>query len=75
MSYRVSEEQAQALGRVAVVYGGNSAERPVSLKSGEAVLQALLRAGVDAFGIDLLALMGRLTLSHNSANTRLIVCF
>ena len=60
MSYRVSEEQAQALGRVAVVYGGNSAERPVSLKSGEAVLQALLRAGVDAFGIDLFGPAGAL---------------
>ncbi len=40
------------LGRVAVIYGGSSAEREVSLKSGAAVLAALQRAGVDAIGYD-----------------------
>jgi D-alanine-D-alanine ligase len=44
---------AGAMGRVAVLMGGNSAERPISLKSGAAVLKALQEAGVDAFGIDL----------------------
>jgi D-alanine-D-alanine ligase len=39
-------------GRVAVLYGGDSAEREVSLASGEMVLGALRRAGVDAHGID-----------------------
>lgn len=39
-------------GKVAVVYGGNSSEREVSLWSGEAVLQALLRQGIDAHGVD-----------------------
>ncbi|SDO99142.1 D-alanine--D-alanine ligase [Pseudomonas jinjuensis] len=39
-------------GRVAVLYGGKSAEREVSLNSGAMVLQALQTAGVDAFGID-----------------------
>ena len=42
----------QAFGRVAVLYGGSSAEREVSLQSGAAVLAALQQAGVDAFGID-----------------------
>ncbi|MGQ7959385.1 D-alanine--D-alanine ligase [Pseudomonas sp. SP16.1] len=42
----------QAFGRVAVLFGGKSAEREVSLKSGNAVLGALQAAGVDAFGID-----------------------
>lgn len=42
----------KALGRVAVLYGGRSAEREVSLKSGAAVLAALQAAGVDAFAID-----------------------
>lgn len=42
----------KAFGRVAVLYGGTSAEREVSLKSGAAVLAALEGAGVDAFGID-----------------------
>lgn len=42
----------QAFGRVAVLYGGCSAERAVSLKSGAAVLEALQQAGVDAFAID-----------------------
>ncbi len=37
---------------MAVLFGGKSAERPVSLKSGAAVLAALQEAGVDAFGID-----------------------
>ncbi len=41
-----------AFGRVAVLYGGRSAEREVSLKSGAAVLAALQETGVDAFGID-----------------------
>ena len=41
----------QAFGRVAVLFGGKSAEREVSLKSGAAVLAALQGAGVDAFGI------------------------
>ncbi|MCP4598137.1 D-alanine--D-alanine ligase [Neptuniibacter sp.] len=53
MTYQVDEQLKSALGRVAVVYGGNSSERPVSLKSGAAVLAGLQRAGVDAFGIDL----------------------
>ena len=39
-------------GKVAVLYGGTSAEREVSLKSGNAVLAALQRGGVDAHGID-----------------------
>lgn len=39
-------------GRVAVLYGGKSAEREVSLKSGAQVLGALQDAGVDVFGID-----------------------
>ncbi len=39
-------------GRVAVLMGGWSSEREVSLNSGTAVLQALQRKGVDAHGID-----------------------
>ena len=35
-------------GKVAVLLGGKSGEREVSLKSGHAVLAALLRQGVDA---------------------------
>ena len=44
---------AAKCGRVAVLMGGNSAEREVSLKSGQAVYQALLEAGVDAVAVDL----------------------
>ncbi|WP_296188424.1 D-alanine--D-alanine ligase [Pseudomonas sp. UBA1879] len=44
--------EPKSFGRVAVLFGGKSAEREVSLKSGNAVLEALLSAGVDAFGID-----------------------
>ena len=39
-------------GRVAVLMGGWSAERIVSLNSGQAVLDALLRQGVNAQGLD-----------------------
>ncbi|MDH5324296.1 MAG: D-alanine--D-alanine ligase [Gammaproteobacteria bacterium] len=40
------------LGKVAVLMGGTSAEREVSLKSGAAVLSALQSRGVDAHGMD-----------------------
>ncbi len=39
-------------GRVVVLFGGDSAEREVSLKSGTAVLASLTRSGVDAIGFD-----------------------
>ncbi|MDV2858834.1 D-alanine--D-alanine ligase [Oceanimonas sp. CAM02] len=39
-------------GKVAVLFGGCSAEREVSLRSGAAVLTGLQRAGVNAHGID-----------------------
>jgi D-alanine-D-alanine ligase len=39
-------------GKVAVLFGGKSGEREVSLKSGVAVLAALLRQGVDAEAFD-----------------------
>lgn len=38
--------------KVAVLLGGTSNEREISLKSGSAVLSALLRMGIDAKGID-----------------------
>lgn len=39
-------------GKVAVMFGGDSAEREVSLKSGTAVLDALVRQGIDAHAFD-----------------------
>ena len=39
-------------GRVAVIFGGTSTEREVSLKTGAAVLAALQRRGVDAYAFD-----------------------
>ena len=47
-----STRDPKEFGRVAVLFGGKSAEREVSLKSGAAVLEALQAAGVEAFGID-----------------------
>jgi len=49
----VSADVIKQLGRVAVLMGGTSAERPVSLNSGNAVLKGLKQAGVDAFPIDI----------------------
>ncbi|HLQ11744.1 MAG TPA: D-alanine--D-alanine ligase [Steroidobacteraceae bacterium] len=43
---------AADFGRVAVLYGGSSAEREISLLTGAAVLAALKRRGVDAHGFD-----------------------
>ncbi|MCG6200364.1 D-alanine--D-alanine ligase [Psychromonas antarctica] len=39
-------------GKVAVLLGGNSAEREVSLRSGRAVLNSLLAQGIDAIALD-----------------------
>ncbi|PKG64088.1 MULTISPECIES: D-alanine--D-alanine ligase [Pseudoalteromonas] len=39
-------------GKVAVLLGGNSAEREVSLRSGQAVLNALQTSGIDAIAFD-----------------------
>ena len=47
--------KAADFGKVAVLMGGRSAEREVSLKSGNAVLAALQQRGVDAHGIDVSA--------------------
>ncbi|MBE0505371.1 MAG: D-alanine--D-alanine ligase [Marinospirillum sp.] len=49
----LTEQEIHAYGRVAVLMGGCSAEREVSLRSGQAVLDALLRSGVNAFGLEL----------------------
>lgn len=45
-------ERATDFGRVAVLYGGVSGERDISLMTGNAVLGALQERGVDAHGID-----------------------
>lgn len=42
-----------SLGRIVVLYGGQSGEREVSLKGGKAVLVALQTKGLDAHGLDL----------------------
>ncbi len=42
----------KSLGKVAVLFGGSSAERDISIMSGTGVLQALQSVGVDAFAFD-----------------------
>ncbi|MBR9867860.1 MAG: D-alanine--D-alanine ligase [Oceanospirillales bacterium] len=54
-TFMISDQERAQFGRVAVLYGGSSAERSISLKSGAEVLKGLQRANVDAFGIDLCA--------------------
>ncbi|MBS0375470.1 MAG: D-alanine--D-alanine ligase [Proteobacteria bacterium] len=49
---RVAVRAAAEFGRVAVLYGGDSSEREVSLESGRNVLEALRRRGVAAEGVD-----------------------
>lgn len=48
----ISETLRNQLGRVGVLFGGDSAERDISLQSGAAVLEALIAANVNAVGID-----------------------
>lgn len=47
-----SKSLENSFGRVAVMMGGDSAEREVSLQSGQAALAALKRKGIDAFALD-----------------------
>jgi D-alanine-D-alanine ligase len=48
----MSDVDVKALGKVAVLMGGDSAERPVSFMSGNGVLAALRAQGVDAHAFD-----------------------
>ena len=62
-------------GRVAVLMGGSSSERDVSLDSGRNVLEALLRRGVDAVAVDgipalVAALTEKGTFSFSAAKTK-----
>jgi D-alanine-D-alanine ligase len=62
---RVSDPRE--FGRVAVLMGGTSSEREVSLDSGRNVLEALLRLGVDAVAVDgIPALVQSLTAADRS---------
>ncbi|MBM3397665.1 MAG: D-alanine--D-alanine ligase [Betaproteobacteria bacterium] len=47
-----SRKVCASLGKVAVLMGGRSAEREVSLMSGQGVLNALIESGVDAHAFD-----------------------
>jgi len=44
--------QLQALGKIGVLFGGESAEREISLRSGKAVFAALQNLGADVVAID-----------------------
>ena len=48
----ITESEAKALGKVGVLFGGRSAEREISLISGNGVLQALKSKGIDAHAFD-----------------------
>lgn len=48
-----SVKDPKEFGKVAVAMGGSAAEREISLNSGKAVLEALLRKKVDAVGVDI----------------------
>ncbi len=50
--HRILIEDAAEFGRVAVMYGGFSSEREVSLDTGAAVTAALQSRNIDAIGWD-----------------------
>lgn len=52
-------ERVRRYGRVAVLMGGWSGERPVSLVTGQSILAALQRQGVDAHAVDFTPERGR----------------
>lgn len=52
MNMKPNAIDPKSLGKVAVLMGGHSAEREVSLMSGQGVLEALLSKGVDAHAFD-----------------------
>lgn len=52
MSLKLTEQQIAHYGKVAVLLGGFSAEREISLMTGNAVLAALKSIGIDAHAVD-----------------------
>lgn len=52
MTETVNTSMQQKYGRVGVLYGGASAERDISLLSGNSVIKSLRRSGVDVVPID-----------------------
>lgn len=52
MNSTIGTYDAKDFGRVALLMGGTSAEREISLRSGQAVLEALRRQGIDVVPID-----------------------
>ena len=47
-----AKKKSDQFGKVAVLMGGRSAERDISIMSGEAVLKALIAQGINAHGFD-----------------------
>jgi len=52
-------------GKVAVLMGGSSAERNISLQSGAAVLDSLKRNNIDAYGVDMDRNVARILMEDN----------
>jgi D-alanine-D-alanine ligase len=48
----VTEQKPLTRSKIGVLMGGQSSEREVSLKTGEAVYRSLVRSGYDAVAID-----------------------
>ena len=48
----VTERKPLTRSKIGVLMGGQSSEREVSLKTGEAVYRSLVRSGYDAVAID-----------------------
>ena len=64
MNSATDTQAGSAYGKVAVLMGGISAERQISLQTGQAVYDALLRKGIDAHVID----VGREAVTTLAAN-------
>ena len=52
MNLKDKQQLIAEAGKVAVLIGGNSAEKEISLLGGKLVLEALIQVGIEAVGID-----------------------
>lgn len=53
MTHSEQQQLIKSLGRIAVLYGGTSAEREISLQSGAAVIRALSEEGVEVIPVEI----------------------
>jgi len=62
---KLADAEKAGYGKVAVLFGGESSERDISLLSGDAIYQALLSKGIDAIKIDAIGQWYKTLIEHD----------